>query len=160
MPPADRAALVVGMPAVSVVATLAVGWVAGRMSPFLLTAGAFVGVIVVSLALQATVALGAGITDAALVRMAFLSALPGAIFPIIPILCPTASLRARAFGAMAQTGNVGTALGPPLFNAALIGVGPIGLLAPTLALCLLGIGLALAIWRRFGASEASASSAR
>ena len=90
--------------------------------------------------------------------MAFLSALPGAIFPMIPVLCPTAELRARAFGAMAQTGNVGTALGPPVFNAALVGLGPVGLLAPTLALCLIGVGLALAIWRRFGLTEAPAPS--
>jgi hypothetical protein len=44
-------------------------------------------------------------------RMACVSLLPGAIYPMIPLLCVSPILQARACGAIAQLGNVGSVLG-------------------------------------------------
>jgi hypothetical protein len=85
--------------------------------------------------------------------MAFVSLLPGAVYPMIPLLCPTPPLQARAYGAIAQLGNVGSTLGPPLFAASLSRAGPLGMLAPTLALSLAGATIALWAGRRFTASS-------
>ena len=128
---------------VSVIASLVAGSLAQRgLSPFQLSIGAFLATLAASVLVQATVGAESWISAAALLRMAFLSLLPGAILPMIPRLNPDAAGQARAFGAIAQTGNVGSALGPPLFAAGAAAIGPWGLLAPTVALCLFGVAAA------------------
>ncbi len=150
--PERRAGLVIAMPLVSMAATLGAGLIGNRVSPFRLTALAFAAAALASIALQAAVSQGVAVEAAAIVRMAVVSALPGAILPMVPLLCPTQELRARAFGALAQTGNLGSALGPPVFNAGLAALGPIGLLMPTLALAGGGVLLAALTGRRFAAA--------
>ena len=152
-PPESRAALIVGMSIVSIGAALLAGALAHRgLSPFAMTISAFALTIVTSVLLQWTVAKGAGIAPAALLRMAFVSFLPGAILPMLPRLNPDPPSQARAFGALAQTGNIGSALGPPLFAGSVEVLGLIGLLAPTLALCRGGAVMARWAGRRFGES--------
>jgi len=149
-PPGERAALIVGMAIVSVVASLVAGTLAQRgFSPFALTIGAFAATLAASLVVEAAVGHDAAIAPAALARMAFLSFLPGAILPMIPRLNTHAQEQARAFGALAQTGNVGSALGPPLFATSAAALGPIGLLLPVAALCVLGGWLTARAARRF-----------
>ncbi len=142
-PPEYRSQMIVGMATISIVASLTAGSIIHRgVSPFVLAASAFgatlVGAVIVQLAVG-----GGLIVPAALLRMACLSFLPGSILPMIPRLNRDAPSQARAFGAMAQTGNVGSALGPPIFAASESAMGPIGLLVPAAALSLLGLGLTL-----------------
>ena len=142
-PPGQRDAIIVGMAFVSIVASLAAGVLAQRgLSPFRLTIGAFCATLAASFVVQAAVGAEGWIGPAAMFRMAFLSLLPGAILPMIPRLNVDGAAQARAFGAIAQTGNVGSALGPPLFAASAAAIGPWGLLAPTAALCLFGVAAA------------------
>jgi predicted MFS family arabinose efflux permease len=149
-PPESRTALIVGMAIVSIVASLAAGALAHRgWSPFSMTIGAFAMTIVSSVILQFAVATAIGIAPAALFRMVFVSLLPGSILPMLPRLNPDAASQARAFGALAQTGNVGSVLGPPLFAASAEVMGPIGLLLPAVALCVGGAGMARWAGRRF-----------
>jgi MFS family permease len=143
--PADRVWLTAGMPAVSVVTTLFAGALAQfGISPFRLAASAFAATFAFSLVLHLAVAIGAPVAPFGFIRMAFVSLLPGAVYPMIPLLCPTPPLQARAYGAIAQLGNVGSTLGPPLFAASMAAIGPHGLLVPALALC--AGGAAIALW--------------
>lgn len=146
-PAEARPGLIVGMAIVSIVASLAAGAFAHRgVSPSVLTAGAFAATLIASVLVEFAVG-GPFLAPAALARMACLSFLPGAILPMIPRLNPDTPSQARAFGALAQTGNVGSALGPPIFAASESGLGPIGLLFPAAALCVLGFMLATATAR-------------
>jgi hypothetical protein len=152
--PGERAWLTVGMPFVSVTTTLCAAALAQRgVSPFRLAASAFAATALVSLLLHLALALGLDLVPLGLGRMAFVSLLPGAVYPMIPLLCPTPPLQARAYGAIAQLGNVGSTLGPPLFAASLSLAGPLGMLAPTLALSLAGATIALWAGRRFTAAS-------
>ena len=138
-----RSAIIVGMAFMSICASLFAGALAHRgFSPFALTAGAFVATLAASVLVQFAVG-GRLIAPAALFRMAMLSLLPGAILPMIPKLNPDTPGQARAFGAMAQTGNVGSALGPPLFATSQSAFGPVGLFLPAAALCALGFAMTL-----------------
>jgi hypothetical protein len=114
------------------------------ISPFRLAASAFAATFVFSLLLHLAVAIGALVAPFGLIRMAFVSLPPGAVYPMIPLLCPTPPVQARAYGAIAQLGNVGSTLGPPLFAASMAAIGPHGLLVPALALC--AGGAAIALW--------------
>jgi len=153
-PPDSRAALIVGMAMVSITASLIAGALAHRgWSPFAMTIGAFSLTIAASVLLQFAVTKGVGIAPAALFRMVFVSLLPGSILPMLPRLNLDAASQARAFGALAQTGNVGSALGPPLFAASAEWLGPIGLLLPAVALCIGGAAMARWAGRRFGGAS-------
>jgi MFS family permease len=144
-PPADRVWLTAGMPAVSVVTTLIAGGLAQvGISPFRLAASAFAATLACSLLLHLALALGGPVAPFGFIRMAFVSLLPGAVYPMIPLLCPTPPVQARAYGAIAQLGNVGSTLGPPLFAASMAAIGPLGLLVPALALS--AGGAAIALW--------------
>ena len=149
--PADeRRYLFAGMPLVSAVTTLFAGSLAQNwMSPFRVALGAFVATAVATVLLQVAVQYQFAVVPVALLRMAFLSLLPGAIYPMIPLLCGEPSMQARAYGAIAQLGNVGSALGPPLFAASVGAIGAIGLMAPALALSACGFALTSLTARKF-----------
>jgi predicted MFS family arabinose efflux permease len=147
--PADRVWLTAGMPAVSVVTTLLAGALAQfGISPFRLAASAFAATFVFSLLLHLAVAIGGPVAPLGFIRMAFVSLLPGAVYPMIPLLCPTPPVQARAYGAIAQLGNVGSTLGPPLFAGSMAAIGPHGLLVPALVMCVAGAAIALWAGRR------------
>ena len=159
--PADRVWLTAGMPAVSVVTTLVAGALAQfGISPFRLAASAFAATFVFSLLLHLSLAIGGPVAPFGFIRMAFVSLLPGAVYPMIPLLCLTPPLQARAYGAIAQLGNVGSTLGPPLFAASMARMGPHGLLAPTLALCAAGAAIALWAERRAAAVRQATAAGR
>ena len=65
----------------------------------------------------------------------------GASFASIPELNATPEDRARAAGAMAQLGNLGTTTGTPLLAALLASAGPAGLAVAAVVLC--GAGIAV-----------------
>jgi MFS transporter, AAHS family, 3-hydroxyphenylpropionic acid transporter len=158
--PEQRNWLAVGMPLASIATTLLAGvLVQYWLSPFRLTALAFVAVILATLALHAAVSAEAGVLPVGVARMALVSLLPGAIYPMIPLLCRSSALQAQAYGAIAQLGNVGSVLGPPIFAAAYAALGPIGLAVPPLVLSICGIALASVGGRRFGEERQAVISA-
>jgi AAHS family 3-hydroxyphenylpropionic acid transporter len=150
----DRPWLVVGMPFVSIVTTLAAGAIAQYwLSPFRLAAFAFLAVIAASLALHVAFVADSGVLPVGLLRMALVSLLPGAIYPMIPLLCASPAVQARAYGAIAQLGNVGSVLGPPLFAASFAALGAIGLAVAPIALSACGFALASFAARKFAVVE-------
>ena len=149
-PVEERRWLFAGMPLVSVVTTLFAGSLAQNwLSPFRVALGAFAATAAATILLQAAVAYEFAVVPAALLRMALLSLLPGSIYPMIPLLCAGPAMQARAYGAIAQLGNVGSALGPPLFGASVAALGAIGLMAPALLLCACGFALTGFAARKF-----------
>jgi lysozyme family protein len=72
---------------------------------------------------------------------AALGIVQGASFASIPELNATADDRARAAGAVAQLGNLGTTTGTPVLAALLAASGPTGLAIAATLLCALGIAL-------------------
>jgi MFS family permease len=157
-PVGERRWLFAGMPLVSVVTTLFAGSLAQSWgSPFRVALGAFAATAVATILLQGAVDIQFAVVPAALLRMAFLSLLPGAIYPMIPLLCDGPATQARAYGAIAQLGNVGSALGPPLFGASVGAIGPLGLMAPALALSACGFALTRLTARKFEPSRPAAA---
>ena len=80
----------------------------------------------------------------ALLMIAVAGFAPGAMFAAIPVLNTDPRDQARAGGALAQMGNLGTTTGPALYAAVLTFGGLGGVAALTIVLCGLGV-LALAL---------------
>ena len=72
---------------------------------------------------------------------AALGIVQGASFASIPELNTTPEDRARAAGAVAQLGNLGTTTGTPVLAALLASAGPAGLAVAAVILCGAGIGV-------------------
>ncbi len=66
----------------------------------------------------------------------------GAGYALIPFLSNDSLLQARANGAVAQMGNLGSTLGPPMFAALMAHLGLPGMILPVVCFALLGVGLA------------------
>lgn len=141
-----RAWAAAGMPLVSIAASLMLGvWLLGRVGP--------VGAVQAGYALGAAAGLAflaAPTLAGALLLAAGLGVVQGASFAAIPALNPAPEARARAAGAIAQMGNVGTTLGTPVLAAMLAGMGPVAVAVFAVPLCLAGIALHLALARRRG----------
>ena len=86
---------------------------------------------------------------ASLVLAGAMGIVQGASFAAIPQLNHSAVDRARASGAVAQLGNLGTTTGTPVLALMIGAMGPAGVVAFALPLCLLGIAVHLLQgWRR------------
>lgn len=136
--------LATGMPLASIAVSLTLGvWLLGQMSA---VRAAMVGFAV---ALLAAVALGLGwgqpvVTVAASLTLAgALGLVQGASFSAIPQLNPTIGERARAAGAVAQLGNLGTTVGTPLLSAVILSGGSLGMAGFVALFAFLGIALHL-----------------
>ena len=141
-PEAARARVAAGMPMISIAVSLTLGvWLLGRVGPVRLVQGGF-AVAIVGLAV-----FGAGlgnpwVMEAGTMTMAAaLGIVQGASFAAIPALNPDPQDRARAAGAIAQLGNLGTTSGTPMLAALLPLFGPIGIVVFAVPFCALGIAL-------------------
>lgn len=84
---------------------------------------------------------GAGMVAGGFLLSAALGIVQGASFAAIPELNATPGDRARAAGAVAQLGNLGTTTGTPVLAALLASAGPSGLALAATLLCALGIAV-------------------
>lgn len=142
VPPAHRALAAVGMPLVSIGISLTLGvWALARLGAVRLVQAGYLAAMPAFAALAWGWGDGAVMAGAGLAAAAALGIVQGASFAAIPELNATADARARAAGAIAQLGNLGTTTGTPVLAAVLAGAGPWGLAAVALAACALGVGL-------------------
>ena len=137
-----RARVAAGMPIISIAVSLTFGvWLLGRVTPVRLVQGGFIA------ALAGLALFGAGIGNSlmmeagASVMAAALGLVQGASFAAIPALNATAQDRARAAGAIAQLGNLGTTTGTPVLAAMLAARGPIAIVVFAAPFCVAGIVL-------------------
>jgi DHA1 family inner membrane transport protein len=140
-PAAHRALIAAGMPMVSITVSLTFGvWLLGRMSAVRLVQAGYALAVPGIVILWVFWGHGAGMVAGGFVLSAALGVVQGASFASIPELNAAAGDRARAAGALAQMGNLGTTTGTPILAALLASAGPAGLALAVVALC--GVGIA------------------
>jgi predicted MFS family arabinose efflux permease len=141
-PETHRALVAAGMPLVSIAVSLSLGVrLLGRMSAVRLVQTGYAVAIPGFLILWLFWGQGAGMVAGGFLLSGALGIVQGASFASIPELNATPADRARAAGAVAQLGNLGTTTGTPVLAAVLANVGPSGLAIAALLLCSLGIAL-------------------
>jgi len=141
-PPDWRGVLAGGMPLVATAASLSFGVLALRvMRPVALVSAGLGGGAVAVVAMAALAGVPAGFVAASLGLAAALGLAQGASFAAIPDLVAAPDDRARAAGALAQLGNVGTTSGTPVLAAMIAAGGTGGLVAFVAPLCLGGIAM-------------------
>lgn len=139
-PETHRALIAAGMPLVSIAVSLTLGvQLLQRMSAVRLVQAGYLTAIPGFLLLWAFWGHGAGMVAGGFLLSAALGIVQGASFASIPELNATPEDRARAAGAVAQLGNLGTTTGTPVLAALLASAGPPGLALAAVLLCSLGI---------------------
>lgn len=141
-PEGQRALIAAGMPLVSIAVSLTLGvWLLGRMSAVRLVQAGYGVAVPGFLLLWVFWGQGAGMVAGGFLLSAALGIVQGASFAAIPELNSSAEDRARAAGAVAQLGNLGTTTGTPVLAALLASTGPTGLALAATVLCLVGIAV-------------------
>jgi len=139
---AHQALIATAMPLVSIALSLTLGvWGLQHISAVRMAELGFAAAAGASLWMWATWGQGWPTVAAALGLAGALGIVQGASFAAIAQLNPTAEGRARAAGAIAQLGNIGTTTGTPLLAALIAGQGVAGLALFVLIPSLLGIAL-------------------
>jgi predicted MFS family arabinose efflux permease len=141
-PATHRALIATGMPLVSIAVSLTLGVrLLGRMSAVRLVQWGYATAIPGFLILWAFWGQGAGMVAGGFLLSAALGIVQGASFASIPELNAGSDDRARAAGAVAQLGNLGTTTGTPVLAALLAASGPSALALAATVLC--GAGIAV-----------------
>ncbi|WP_226780904.1 MFS transporter [Oceaniglobus trochenteri] len=135
------------LPILSLAGTMLAGFLARSIAPGRIALAGFILIALVSILLLVTAPPVQGILTCAL--FAVIGLIPGASFAAIPALNAETANRARANGAVAQLGNVGTTLGTPLF-ATVFWAGFDGLMILTGILALCGALSVVIIHRKIG----------
>jgi MFS family permease len=140
---ADRVWLAPLLPLVTIGGTFSAGWLAqSLLVPDRLVRLAFAGVALAGLYLGAALALGGAIGVAAILLMYMLGVAGGSSFALVPHLNHTTVAQARATGAVAQLGNLGSTLGPPLVATCVTQMGTRTMVLPAVVFAVLGCSLA------------------
>jgi hypothetical protein len=141
-PLTHRALIATGMPLVSILISLTLGVrLLRHMSAVRLVQWGYGAAIPGFLILWAFWGQGAGMVAGGFVLSAALGIVQGASFASIPELNASADDRARAAGAVAQLGNLGTTTGTPVLAALLATAGPPALAVAAVVLCCCGIAV-------------------
>ena len=141
-PVSHRAVIAAGMPLVSIAVSLGFGvWALRHISAVRLVQWGYAAAIPGFVILWAFWGNGAGMVAGGFVLSGALGIVLGASFAAISELNRTPEARARAAGAVAQLGNLGTTTGTPVLAALLASAGPPGLVLVAVVLCVVGIAL-------------------
>ena len=142
MPGGYRTAAATAMPFFSIAVSLTIGvWLLSRVSPVRLVQFGYALAIPPMILLWLGSGQGGVMMAAGLWLSSALGLVQGASFASIPALNATPEARARAAGAIAQLGNLGTTSGTPVLAAVILSAGPTGLGLIGCAACLVGISL-------------------
>lgn len=128
VPDAQRGLVAAGMPLISIVASLTLGvWMLSQVTAVRLVQMGYAMSIPGFVGLALMWGQGPAMAFAALWIAASLGLVQGASFASIPQINADAYDRARAAGAVAQLGNLGTTTGTPILAAVMVTFGPWGL---------------------------------
>ncbi len=137
----QRALVATGMPLMSIAVSLTLGvWLLSKVTAVALVQGGFALGALAAIGLWVFWGQGAA-TGFALLLAAAMGLVQGASFATIPQLNADAPDRARAAGAIAQLGNLGTTTGTPLLALIVAGFGVNGLLLFIVPFCICGIAV-------------------
>jgi nitrate/nitrite transporter NarK len=136
--------LSIALPLATIAGTFCAGAIAQyAITPTALAMIAYVAVAALISLLHWTVTLGVGLlVPAALLLMFSSGIVQGATFATIPFLSTTLRDQSQANGAVAQLGNLGATIGPPIFSIFISSYGSFGLMIAVVVLC--GSGAAVA----------------
>jgi MFS family permease len=136
---ADRAWVAVILPFAAISGTFSAGWLAQSLvAPRRLVLGAFTAMALVGLGLGVCLMIGVSIAPVAVLLTYTVGLAGGSSFALIPYLSREPAVQARANGAVAQMGNLGSTLGPPLFALMISAFGGPGLVLPVVGFALMG----------------------
>ncbi|PLL13726.1 MFS transporter [Tabrizicola sp. TH137] len=142
LPEGQRALAAAGMPLFSIAISLTLGvWGLRYLTAVQMVQAGYAAGALATLLLWAGWGQGNLALIAAFLLAGAMGIVQGASFASIPQLNPAPEDRARASGAVAQLGNVGTTTGTPLLALMIGAMGPSGLIAFCLPLCLAGIAV-------------------
>lgn len=142
LPEGQRALAAAGMPLLSIAVSLTLGvWGLRYISAVQMVQAGYAAGLVATLVLWAGWGQGTVALIAAFALAGAMGIVQGASFASIPQLNDTPEDRARASGAVAQLGNVGTTSGTPILALMIAAMGPSGVVAFALPLCLAGIAV-------------------
>ena len=124
----DRTWLAVALPLMGTGGAFCAGWLAQYwLSQLRLLRISFCGVGLAGLGVWLCSGMGTGIAPAAVPLMFMAGLAGGAAYALVPYLSGDSLLHAHANGAIAQMGNLGSTLGPPLFAALMVPLGLLGM---------------------------------
>jgi MFS transporter, DHA1 family, inner membrane transport protein len=140
LPEGQRALAAAGMPLLSIGVSLTLGvWGLNYMTAVRMVQAGYAAGLVATVVLWAGWGEGTVTLLAAFALAGAMGIVQGASFASIPQLNTTPEDRARASGAVAQLGNLGTTSGTPILALLIAGMGPSGVIAFALPLCAAGI---------------------
>lgn len=132
------------LPLFTIAGTFSAGWLAqSMMMPDRLVRLAYGGVALAGLYLGFSLMTGGNMVVAAILLMFMLGIAAGASFALVPYLNHTTMAQASATGAVAQLGNLGSTLGPPLVTVCISQVGGSGMAVPVMLFAALGCSVAI-----------------
>lgn len=137
LPESDRWAAPV-LPLMGIAGTFGAGWLTQRGSPIRLLRMLYPCLALAGLLCAWSAMTGWGYAEAAIALMLISGLAGGTAFALIPHLNPDSAQQARANGAVAQMGNLGATLGPPLFAWSTAMHSAWGLAVPVLVLATAG----------------------
>jgi MFS family permease len=139
----ERVWLAPVLPLVTIVGTLSAGWLAQSwLPPNRLVRWAYVGVALAATGVGIALTWGLAISPVAIVLMYMLGVAGGSSFALVLYLNHVTAAQARATGAVAQLGNMGSTLGPPLVAACIAQFGGQAVVVPAVLFAVLGGTLA------------------
>lgn len=142
LPESDRALAAAGMPLFSIAISLTLGvWGLRHISAVQMVQAGYAMGLLATLVLWAGWGQGAVTLVAAFALAGAMGIVQGASFASIPQLNTSPEDRARASGAVAQLGNVGTTSGTPILAVLIASLGPAGVILFALPLCAAGIAI-------------------
>lgn len=142
LPEGQRAFAAAGMPLLSIGVSLTLGvWGLNYMTAVRMVQAGYAAGLVATVVLWAGWGEGTVTLLAAFALAGAMGIVQGASFASIPQLNTTPEDRARASGAVAQLGNLGTTSGTPILALLIAGMGPSGVIAFALPLCAAGIAV-------------------
>jgi len=140
---ADRVWLAVLLPLMVIGGNFGAGWLVQHwLAPLQLVRASFGAVAVSALGMGWCHRTGDGIAPAALALLLSAGLAGGSAFALIPFLCRERQEQARANGAVAQMGNLGSSCGPPLMAALMLPWGMTGMVLPVMVFAVSGMLLA------------------
>jgi predicted MFS family arabinose efflux permease len=142
LPEGQRAIAAAGMPLLSIAVSLTLGvWGLNYMTAVRMVQAGYAAGLLATLTLWAGWGEGTVTLLSAFAWAGAMGIVQGASFASIPQLNSTAEDRARASGAVAQLGNLGTTSGTPILALLITSMGPSGMIAFALPLCAAGIAV-------------------
>lgn len=142
LPEGQRVLAAAGMPLLSIAVSLTLGvWGLRHITAVHMVQAGYAAGLVATLLLWAGWGQGTVVLIAAFALAGAMGIVQGASFASIPQLNATPEDRARASGAVAQLGNVGTTSGTPILALMIAAMGPPGVVAFALPLCVAGIAI-------------------